>query len=180
MKRLAISAATAALSATAFAWSWGSFNDSRYDSRGQQPPPPPPPQYSGGYQSGWQGGPPPPPPSGYWAPQQSEYPAPPRDDHGHKHHKHHSSGQYRQIGEFSSNGVREVSIGGGKTSAYIEFTSGITSINTIVVRRGGNKQSIPVTQRFYEGQRYQVPIDGTVTGLRISSSGNGRYRVFAK
>ena len=139
-----------------------------------QPPPPPPPGYGYGQYQQW--GEEPPEPWPYWDREDSGH------HHRHKHHhrKHGSGGGYSQIGEFSSAGVREISLGGGKSSAYIEFISGTTSINTIVIRRGGMKQSVTVSTRFTAGQRYQLQIDRSVTGVRISSSGNGRYRVYAK
>lgn len=136
-----------------------------------QPPPPPPPTSHGGWNDGHR----PAPPHGDW-----------RDGHhsGHSHggwHGHHNYNGHSLVGEFSAaGGAKEVSIGGGKSSVFIEITSGVVSFNTIVLRRGSQKQSVTVATRFNAGERYTVPVDPSVTGLRISCSGNGRFRVYAR
>lgn len=85
------------------------------------------------------------------------------------------------LGEFSAaGGAKEVSIGGNKTQVSIEFISGTTSINSIVLRSGGRKTPITVVTRFTQGQRYDLNVGRDVTGLRISCSGNGRFRVYAR
>lgn len=164
-----LAAATAAASALA----WNPFQDDSSWSRRDPPPPPP----NGGY--GWDAHDrqPPPPRGGDW-----------RDDrrdrhHGDRHDSHHGGGRkgYAMLGEFSAaGGAKEVSIGGNRTRVSIEFTAGTTSINSIVLRSGGQKTPITVVTRFNEGQRYDFNIGREVTGIRISCSGNGRFRVYAK
>jgi hypothetical protein len=59
---------------------------------------------------------------------------------------------------------------------------GIVIINTLVVRRGGDKQFIPVQARLNTGETTEVPISGPphVTGFRISHEGRGIFDVYVK
>lgn len=170
------------LSAAAFAaaaLAWNPFrDDSSWSSYDSPPPPPPPNRQYGGWD--WQGQPPPPSPhDGDW-----------RHDHHDSHNRHdgkhggkHGGGRkgYALLGEFAAaGGAKEVSIGGNRTKVSIEFISGTTSVNSIVLRSGGRKTPITVVTRFNQGQRYDFDIGRDVTGFRISCSGNGRFRVFAK
>ena len=167
-----------ATATSAFAWGWNT----------QRPAPPPqqgyyqPAPQQGYYQPTPQQGryplaqyPAPPPQQGYYQP------APPQHNDGHRgRHGKASHGHGQMLGEFNSGSAKEVVIGGGRSSVVIEVVSGSITINTVVLRRGGQKQSITVSARFNQGQRHVIPIDGAVTGIRISDGGKGRYRVYAQ
>ena len=157
-------------------WSSSSWDDN---------PPPPPPPPSSGQNYYWRDQPPPPPPqNNYWyddrRPSRDDW----RDDH--HHHKDHDRGKHGHsgkglVGEFSADGgAKEVSIGGGRKSVVIEIVSGPVSFNTIVLRRGSQKESVTVARRFNAGEQFSLPVDAAVTGLRISCSGKGRFRVYAR
>ena len=86
---------------------------------------------------------------------------------------------WRQAGSASAGNASEFSFSGA-SQCYIEVTSGSVSINTVVVRRGGQKQSVRVVTKFNQGQRFYVPVDGSVSGIRVSTGGKGTYRVYVK
>ena len=149
--------------------STAAFARSHHHHHSAPPPPPPPGAYNGynGYNGGFAQPAPPPPPAGYGQGRQVQ---PSRHGHG-----------GTVVAEYSAGGeAKEVAIGGGRSTLVIEVVSGSITINTIVLRRGGQKQSITVAARFNQGQRHVIPIDGAVTGVRISDGGKGRYRVYAR
>lgn len=141
----------------------------------QPPPPPPPPAY--GYGRG--------------------------DGHGHDHghgwhdgHERHDDrggrmddrrrdeprrgGKWSTAANLSSGGgAKEVSFS-GRSECKIEVTGGSVGFNTVVVRRGGRKQSVTIGQTLGKGQSVSIPIDSSVTGIRISDTGRGTYRVVVK
>lgn len=113
-----------------------------------------------------------------------------RDDRDHKYdrrddrrddrdNRHSSAKGWRSVGSASAGSAKEFSFNGAK-ECYIEIISGSVSINTVVIRRGGQKQSIPVVTKFSQGQRFNIPIDTAATGLRVSAGGKGTYRVCVK
>lgn len=183
MSRKLFAIATGLAVAVSAAWA-GWWSSPSWNSN---PPPPPPPAYGQNYY--WYDQAPPPPP-----PQRSWYDdrRPPRDDwrdDDHHHHDHdrdrdrgrHSHGGKGLVGEFSAEGgAKEVSIGGGRKSVVIEIVSGPVSFNTIVLRRGSQKESVTISRRFNAGEQFSVPVDAAVTGLRISCGGKGRFRVYAR
>lgn len=175
MKRIsALVFLCSAVAGTALAWPW---SDRDYYDSGWGSPPPPPPQHHDGWRDGWNQ---PPPPQHDW-PQHNRHDRYNRHDRQDRHDYGEARGSHSGlVGEFSGGGAKEVVLGGGKRRAWIEISQGEVGFNTIVLRRGGNKQSITVSTRFSQGQRYDIPIDGEVTGIRISSKGNGRFRVYAK
>lgn len=170
MRKL-VSAIAILTAASAFAWPWGESRD--YGASRHAPPPPPPPYHHDyhGSDAGWG--------RDYGEPRHHggrDW----RDDRGGHGHGRGNS-KMRLIGEFSPpGGGLEVQLGGGCSHAYVEVSSGTVSFNTIVLRRGAQKQSVTVSARLDRGQRYDIPIDPAVTGLRISCSGKGRFKVYAK
>lgn len=134
------------------------------------PPPPPPRSYpatypypSSGYVDPWggllPGNPPPPLPP----PQVSV------------------SYGWLSVGEYISGGAaKEVLFGGSRTQCEIEVLQGQVGFNTVVLRRGGFKESLTVLAVYRQGDRFPLPIDRNVTGIRISDTAGGRYRVLVK
>lgn len=176
---LSIAIALCSITATAAPWDVGgpSRHNSREAQRRHQPPPgdngwvrpaPPPRNDNRGY----------PPPRddnrGYQPPRNDNrgyQPPPGRSNHG----------RWQNVGELSAGSAKEVSFGGsGYSECKIEVIEGSVSFNSVVIRRGGQKQQVKVVTRFNAGQSFSVPIDGAATGLRISESGRGRYRVLVK
>ena len=102
------------------------------------------------------------------------------DDRDRRHHNDHRPGPARP-GEFSAGGsAKEYSFPAGYRRCTIEVVDGSVGFRTIVVRRGGAKESVTINGTFQRGQRFDVPIDSNATGLRISDTGRGRYRVVVK
>ena len=98
------------------------------------------------------------------------------DDRRHRNDRH--SGR---SGEFTAGGsAKEFSFPSGCRYCTVEVIDGSVGFRTIVVRRGGAKQSVTINATFQRGQRFDVPIDGQATGLRISDTGRGRYRVVVR
>ena len=98
-----------------------------------------------------------------------------RDRRRHDRDRHHDSAR---PGEFSAGGnAKEYAFGTGHHRCTIEVLDGSVGFRTIVVRRGGNKQPHTFNTTLRKGQTLDVPIDRDATGLRISDTGRGRYRV---
>ena len=84
-------------------------------------------------------------------------------------------------GDFTAGGgAKEFPFPAGHHRCTIEVVDGSVGFNTIVVRRGGAKQSITISATYQRGQSFSVPIDAQATGLRISDTGRGRYRVIVR
>ena len=98
-----------------------------------------------------------------------------RDDrHPHDRRQHDRP----QAGEFQAGGgAKEYAFPAGCTRCTITVLDGSVGFNTIVVRAGGAKRSQTIGATFQRGQSFDVPIDRNSTGLRISDTGRGRYRV---
>lgn len=167
-----VSAIAILIAATAMAWPWG---DSGFNGHSRHMPPPP--DYAHGHwgDSGW----------GRWHGYGDDFqPHRDHDRHGRhddRHDNRKGKAKYRLVGEFTPpGGGLEVQLGGGCTAAYIEVSSGTVSFNTAVLRRGGQKQSVTISARLEQGQRYDLPVDEAVTGIRISCSGKGRFKVYAR
>jgi len=84
--------------------------------------------------------------------------------------------------------VSDVTAGGGAKELAVnrtirlirmECTSGSVIINTVVVREGAAKNPITVARKFNVGEKWEHDLGGAhqVTGLRISDSGKGTYKV---
>ncbi len=122
--------------------------------------------YNGPYDNGYYRTPPPPPP-----PRRPYY-----DDRRYDDRRHDAPSA--QSGDFNAGGAaKEYAFSTGHRRCTIHVTDGTVGFRTIVVRRGGAKQSITINATYQRGQSFDVPIDGNATGLRISDTGRGRYRV---
>ena len=98
-----------------------------------------------------------------------------RDDR--RHHDRHQNDR-PQAGEFQAGGgAKEYSFAPGHSRCTITILDGSVGFNTIVIRAGGAKRSQTISATFQRGQSFDVPIDRNSTGLRISDTGRGRYRV---
>ena len=102
-----------------------------------------------------------------------------RDRDRDRHDRHHRDTP--RSGEFTAGGgAKEFPFPAGQRRCKIEIIDGSVGFNTIVVRRGGAKQSIRISASYQRGQSFDVPIDAKATGIRISDNGRGRYRVIVK
>ena len=126
--------------------------------------------YGNGYYGGNNYGPPPPPPNDDYRYGRDRW----DDDRRHHDDRHRGAAP----GEFSAGGnAKEYAFPAGQRRCTIEIVDGSVGFRTIVVRRGGAKQSVTINATYQRGQSFDVPIDGNATGLRISDTGRGRYRV---
>lgn len=108
--------------------------------------------------------------------QRNQQPPAPAAQYPHRNGKWQTAGQYTAAGS-----AKEVSLnGGGYTQCKIECVGGRVSLNTVVIRRGGQKQSVTARTSLTPGQEWNVPIDRAATGIRISDGGGGTYKVFVK
>lgn len=144
---------------------WGRGVQQQY-----MPPPPPPPQH-GSHQHGPHHGPRPDPwqsPGGWGAPP----PPPPRSGHV------TVTRNWVVVGDFVSGGdAKEVVFGQGANECVIEVVQGSVGFNTVVLRRGAKKQSVTISAKYTPGALIPLPIDREVTGVRVSDTAGGRYRV---
>ncbi len=91
--------------------------------------------------------------------------------------------RWETVADLSARGdAKEVAVNRSIRMVQIECTEGTVIINTIVVREGGAKDPITVARRFNAGEKQDLDLGRVrnVTGLRISDSGRGRYRVNVK
>ena len=96
-----------------------------------------------------------------------------RDDR--RHDRRQSSPASR---EFQANGTaKEFAFPAGNSRCTITVVDGSVGFKTVVIRNGGNKRSQTINATFQRGQSFDVHIDRDSTGLRISDTGRGRYRV---
>ena len=141
--------------------------------------------YDYGYGNGGYYGQPPPPryDNRYYY---DDRPPPPRyddryrDDRYYRDDRHHDRRQHGApgAGEFQAGGgAKEYPFPAGHTRCVITVLDGSVGFNTIVIRAGGAKRSQTIGATFQRGQSFEVPIDRNSTGLRISDTGRGRYRV---
>ena len=141
--------------------------------------------YDYGYGNGGYYGQPPPPryDNRYYY---DDRPPPPRyddryrDDRYYRDDRHHDRRQHGapSAGEFQAGGgAKESPFPAGHTRCVITVLDGAVGFNTIVIRAGGAKRSQTIGATFQRGQSFDVPIDRNSTGLRISDTGRGRYRV---
>ena len=125
----------------------------------QKPPPPPPPPN--------QAPPPPPPPN--------QAPPPPASKQ--------SRDEWTFIGSATaSDEATEFKLNRHVSACRLICSEGNLIINTLVVRRGNNKQFMPVKARLKTGQTTDLTITGKapVTGFRISHQGQGTFEVYVK
>jgi len=76
-------------------------------------------------------------------------------------------------------GAKELTVNRSIRLVRLECTSGSVIINTVVIREGGAKNPITVARKLNTGEKYEIDLGGAhqVTGLRISDSGKGTYKV---
>ena len=85
------------------------------------------------------------------------------------------------VGDFVSGASpKEVLFGESRSECEIEILQGQVGFLTIALRRGPSTQIIPVSASYSVGTRIPIPIDRTVTGLRIVDTIGGRYRVLVR
>lgn len=86
------------------------------------------------------------------------------------------------VSQFNAAGsAKEVNFnGGGYSQCKIECIGGRVGLNTVVIRRGGKKQSVTARTTLTRGQEWSVPIDRAATGIRISDNGGGTYKVWVR
>lgn len=97
------------------------------------------------------------------------------------------SSRWHKIASLSANGkdAQEVAIPSDRPSISvirIVVTEGSVIINTIVVRKGNDKDAITVGERIEKGNFKEISVGDAVpaTGLRISHDGRGQYDVEVK
>ena len=78
-------------------------------------------------------------------------------------------------------GAKEVSaVFDNAETVQIECTDGQINIQTLWVRNGGQKREIRVARTLTRGQKVEFPLNGSITGFRISDSGSGSYKIHVK
>ena len=96
-----------------------------------------------------------------------------RDDR--RHDRRQSSPASR---EFQASGTaKEFAFPADNSRCTITVVDGSVGFKTVVIRNGGAKRSQTINATFQRGQSFDVHIDRDSTGLRISDTGRGRYRV---
>ena len=97
------------------------------------------------------------------------------------------SSRWHKIASLSANGkdAQEVAIPSDRPAISvirIVVTEGSVIINTIVVRKGNDKDAITVGDRIEKGNFKEISVGDAVpaTGLRISHDGRGQYDVEVK
>ncbi len=101
-----------------------------------------------------------------------------RDDR-HRDDRHHDRRQGSPTSqEFQASGsAKEFAFPAGNSRCTITVVDGSVGFKTVVIRNGGAKRSQTINATFQRGQSFDVHIDRDSTGLRISDTGRGRYRV---
>ncbi len=87
---------------------------------------------------------------------------------------------WKTIAELTAGGdAKEVEYSGAISKLKIECTSGSVIINTVVIRKGGDKLPFKVGARIESGKTQLVTVGDQqgVTGLRVSDDGRGTYKV---
>ena len=93
--------------------------------------------------------------------------------------------KYFQVAELTAKGgAHEVKFDKVNRVSWllIHAAEGNVVINTVVLREGKKKTPITVATKLTKGQKKEVSLNGekSLTGLRISNTGGGKYRVFLK
>lgn len=93
--------------------------------------------------------------------------------------------KYFQVAELTAKGgAKEVKLDKVKEASWlmIHAIDGNVVINTIVLREGSKKTSIKVVTKLAKGNKKEVSLNGrrSLTGIRISDGGGGKYRIYLK
>ncbi|HHX97378.1 MAG: hypothetical protein WAQ74_01305 [Kiritimatiellia bacterium] len=94
-----------------------------------------------------------------------------------------ASAGWKVVAEVTAGGdAKELAVNRTIRTVQIECTDGTVVVNTVVIREGAAKEPITVARRFNKGDKQDLDLGRSrnVTGLRISDSGKGRYKVHAK
>jgi hypothetical protein len=87
---------------------------------------------------------------------------------------------WKGVGEQTAGGeAKELSVDREITKIRIECVEGSVIVNTVVVRKGGQKDPHKLATRIEKGDSREITLESKtkVTGLRISDDGRGRYKV---
>ncbi|MCC5845820.1 MAG: hypothetical protein JJU05_16350 [Verrucomicrobia bacterium] len=93
------------------------------------------------------------------------------------------SGGFKRVAELTAGGdAKEVAVNERVRTVRIQCVSGTVTVNTVVVRDGAARRSIPVTRRLSDGEHVDLELGSgeNVSGLRISDGGGGRYQVLIR
>lgn len=92
--------------------------------------------------------------------------------------------KWENLGDFTADGQpKEIAIGREISEIAIDIKEGGVIINTLWVREGADKTEHTVGKRMNKGDpTHFIKLGGKrmVTGLRISDSARGRYRISVK
>ncbi len=93
--------------------------------------------------------------------------------------------KYFQVAELTAKGgANEVKLNKAKEASWlmIHAIEGNVVINTIVLREGAKKTPITVATKLTKDQKKEVSLGGrkSLTGIRISNTGGGKYRIYLK
>ena len=93
--------------------------------------------------------------------------------------------KFFQVAELTaSGGASEVKLNGVKEASWLKVhvMEGTVVINTVVLREGAKKTSIKMAVKLEKGKEHTISLNGmhSLTGIRLSNSGGGVYRVYLK
>lgn len=93
--------------------------------------------------------------------------------------------KYFQVAELTAKGgAHEIKLDKVKEASWlmIHAIEGHVVVNTVVLREGGKKTPITVATSLNKDQKKEVSLGGRkqLTGIRISNTGGGKYRVYLK
>jgi hypothetical protein len=92
-------------------------------------------------------------------------------------------GGWTQVAELNAGGdAKEVAVNRHISAVRLEWISGRVGFNTMVVRDGSARRSVTVGRALGDGEHVELKLGSgeNVSGLRISDSGRGRYRVLVR
>lgn len=87
---------------------------------------------------------------------------------------------WETVAELTAGGAaKEFALNRTLRTVQIECTAGTVIVNTVTVREGPAKNSVSVGKAFAAGETRNIDLgyERSVTGLRISDGGQGRYKV---
>ena len=86
---------------------------------------------------------------------------------------------WKRVAELQAGGgPKEVTVNRTVKCIQIQGYRGTCGVTTLWIRKGSDKTEHRITRTFAEGEKMNIDIPPAyVTGLRISDSGNGTYRI---